>query len=517
MIQIKKYLRGLIIKAFHLEDYKVKYQETEKNLKTFRQAVFQNPASILITDHQGAIVYVNSKFSKISGYQPEEVIGKRPSILKSGATRQEDYKELWNTITSGQEWKGRFKNKKKNGEFYYESAHIIPIKHEDNAIANFLAIQEDVTHQVYSNNLIRTLTKVVEQNPIALIITDAKGEIEFVNSRFTALMKYTPEDLRGKNYEFLDPGLEKDTIEDMQLKLNSKEPWQGEFEFRKKDGTTFWGQAIVAPILNDDDNVTNYLVSMRDISEKKKMISEVIAAKDKAQESDRLKTAIIQNMSHEIRTPLNAISGFSSLLPDAFGNQEKIEKYTGIIVQQSTVLLEIINEILDISRIESGKMTVNLERCDINEILSNLQEFYTDYRKRIKKEHIDFTLYSDPEIRLFSSDAYKLNQILTHILSNALKFTHSGKVELSCGLKGDCLLFTVSDTGIGIPDHKKSEIFKVFHQAFTDISQTYGGTGLGLAIVKGILDLMNGDIWVESEPGKGSRFYFTIPYVPLEE
>jgi signal transduction histidine kinase len=246
------------------------------------------------------------------------------------------------------------------------------------------------------------------------------------------------------------------------------------------------------------------------------MIRELIDAKEKAQESDRLKTAFLQNMSHEIRTPMNAIIGFSDLLPDEFSNKEKLQKYTTIIKQRSSDLLDIINEILDIARIESGQFPINPAKCDLHAMFNELEIFFDEFRERIHKQHIGLKLHCSREVKEIVTDPVKLRQVLINLISNAFKFTHEGKVEVRCEvIAGNQILFSVSDTGIGIPENKMAEIFERFKQANTDTTKLYGGTGLGLSIVKGILDLLGGSIRVESRTSMGSTFRFTIPDMAL--
>ena len=247
--------------------------------------------------------------------------------------------------------------------------------------------------------------------------------------------------------------------------------------------------------------------------EYKKTNEELQIAKEKAEESDRLKTAFLQNMSHEIRTPMNAIMGFSSLLVETHGNKAKLESYSTIINQRCNDLLDIINDILDISRIESGQLTVNNEECNISELFSELKIFFTEYQKRIGKQHINFRLQSifDQSYNLINTDKVKLKQILINLIGNAFKFTEQGSIECGCKLENNYLLFYTSDTGIGIPKDKHHKVFERFSQLH-ETANIIGGTGLGLSIAKGLVNLLGGRIWLESEVNKGTTFYFTIKY-----
>lgn len=248
--------------------------------------------------------------------------------------------------------------------------------------------------------------------------------------------------------------------------------------------------------------------------EYKTINEELLLAKEKAVESDKLKTAFIQNLSHEIRTPLNGIMGFSSLLADNYGDKERLTYFTEIINQRGQDLLDIINDILDISKIESGQLAANIEDFNIQELMSELQIFFKEYRKRIGREHIVFKLQCllEPDNCKIKSDKVKIKQILINLIGNALKFTKNGTVECGCDYENDYLQFYVSDTGIGIPNDKKSQVFERFVQLHHSAEMNIGGTGLGLPIAKALVNKLGGSIWLKSELGKGSTFYFKIKH-----
>jgi PAS domain S-box-containing protein len=247
---------------------------------------------------------------------------------------------------------------------------------------------------------------------------------------------------------------------------------------------------------------------------------ELLVAKEKAEESDRLKTAFLQNMSHEIRTPMNAIMGFSDLLPDQFNDKSKLEQYSKIIHQRCSDLLDLINDLLDIAKIESGQLPINMEECDLNELFGELTTFFKEYQARIGKNQIRFSLQAlcnEPE-NLIATDKLKLKQIFINLISNAFKFTKTGIINGGCKLdKNNNLIFFVSDTGIGIPPDKQDFVFERFAQLHNGAIKNAGGTGLGLSIVKGLVGLLGGEISLVSEPGKGSTFSFRIPYMPVKQ
>jgi signal transduction histidine kinase len=245
---------------------------------------------------------------------------------------------------------------------------------------------------------------------------------------------------------------------------------------------------------------------------------DLIEAKEKAEQSDKLKSAFLANFSHEIRTPMNAIVGFSQLLFYKNIDEKEKREYIELIVYNSKHLLNLINEIIDISRIEAGEMILNFEVFELNRIIFELLTLYEEQKLLMRKP--DITLFVNPEVNKFKyriySDEGKLRQILVNLIENAIKFTDNGQIEFGYqpyekeGRK--MVLFYVKDTGIGISDEAKGFIFERFRKAEPTKGKLYRGAGLGLAISKRLVELMGGEIWVESELNSGSTFYFTLPY-----
>ncbi len=483
----------------------------EVKLRTLSRAVEQNPATIIITDTDGNIEYVNPKFTQITGYSFEEAIGGNPRILKSGYTTKEEYKHLWETISSGNEWHGEFQNRKKNGEIYFESAIISPITDEDGKITHFVAVKEDITERKQSEKLIKTLIKAIEQSPTAIVITNEKGKIEFVNAKFTAIKQYKPEEVIGENPRIFDAGHStEDEFKHMWETLHAGNTWQTEFENQKKDGTRFWENVIIAPLMQSNNLISNYILIMEDITEKKEILNALIESKEKAEENDRLKTAFLHNISHEIRTPMNAIIGFSGFLNDPDLGPGDRQYFTNIIVNSSKQLLSIITDIVNIATIEAGQAKVDENEADINSILTLL------YNQFLVKDHSNVelnltTLLPDNEA-IIITDKTKFTEILTNLIGNALKFTKTGFVNVGYTRKNEDLEFCIEDTGIGIPAEIHNAIFDRFRQAESTLSREFGGSGLGLSISKAYVELLGGKLWLESQVGKGSKFFFTIPY-----
>lgn len=297
-----------------------------------------------------------------------------------------------------------------------------------------------------------------------------------------------------------------------------KNPIDKSFEsklIRKNSSAIFvsiTGRSVFITNENVHDNHPQLLLSIIDISKMKEDESKLLEAKEKAEESDRLKTAFLQNMSHEIRTPLNGIIGFSGLLQIDDVDKEDIKEFSNIIKQSGTRLLEIINNVLDISKIETGQMNVNKDTFSINTMLIDLFKFFSPFSST-KNIKLSYTSSLDDSKCQIISDATKLNQILTNLINNAIKFSQSGSIDFGYELVNNVLKFWVKDTGLGVSLENQDKIFDRFVQVDTKHNRGFDGTGLGLAICKGLVELLGGKIWMESELGVGTTFFFTIPYL----
>jgi len=267
-------------------------------------------------------------------------------------------------------------------------------------------------------------------------------------------------------------------------------------------------------IVSQDDEFC--LLTLTDITERKLAETNLLQAKEHAEESDHLKTAFLQNMSHEIRTPMNAICGFSKMLNKPELSDEKRKSFISIIINSTNQLLSIVTDILTISSVDTKQEKVNIQKVCIN---SNIVDLLAIFKTQAQNQNI--SLYAKQQLTDRQSEIFtdntKITQILSNLITNALKFTHEGFIEFGYNLKGEFIEFYVKDSGIGIKTEMQEKIFERFRQANENINKKYGGTGLGLAISKAFTELLGGKIWVQSELDKGSTFYFTIPYKPVHE
>lgn len=290
--------------------------------------------------------------------------------------------------------------------------------------------------------------------------------------------------------------------------------YEEHFRIVKPDGTIRWLWSRQHAIYNENNKPYRIAGIASDITELKDFETALNIAKEKAQETDKLKSTFLANISHEIRTPINGIVGFSELITKVELDQKTRESYLEIIKKSSNQLLRIIDDIIDFSKIESNQIEVSIKPININELIKGLETLFK--QELIKKGNTLIQIknsckLSDEESIIFT-DEIRLKQILNNLIENAIKFTTDGSITIGYSVKEQKIEFFVEDTGIGIPKEKQEVIFDQFRQVDEGHTRQYGGTGLGLAISKGLLNLLNGSMWFESEHGSGSTFYFSIPY-----
>ena len=370
-----------------------------------------------------------------------------------------------------------------------------------------------------SEEVIRKLTQSVEQNPNPIVITDIEGKIEYVNSRFCKLSGFNSEEVMGMLPHIINPEKnQQNYIDTIWHALHNGDDWRGEYQNEKKNGVKYWELASISAIKNEAGKTTHYVYVKEDISRRKKMEDDLKEAKGQAEESDKLKTAFLANMSHEIRTPMNAIIGFTEMLTEDIYTEIEYEKFVALILENGRKLLNILDDIIDIAKIEAGQLNISSQRCSANKILFDNYYTFKQLKAKHNKDHIEIRTkqHEDDKNYLFISDPHRITQVVSNLVSNALKYTQEGYIEVGYNIltnnNRNYISFFVSDTGIGIQKKKQELIFDRFRQIDMEYKRTSGGTGLGLAISRNIAHLLGGDISLDSDLGKGATFYFTIPY-----
>ncbi|MGK5092540.1 response regulator [Deltaproteobacteria bacterium TL4] len=364
-----------------------------------------------------------------------------------------------------------------------------------------------------SNEKIRKLSTAVEQSPSSIVITDLQGKIEYVNPKFSQLTGYSLEEALGKNPRILKSGkVSSETYKALWTDLLAGKEWRGELHNKKKDGELYWEYASISPIKNEAGEMTHFLAIKEDIADRKQMEAELIQAKEQAEASNRAKSAFLASMSHEIRTPMNGVIGMTGLLLKTELNAKQ-QEYAETVRLSGMHLLSLINDILDFSKIEAGRMDLEEQAFDLKLCIEDALALIAS---KAAEKDLELIYLLEPKVPPFiRGDVTRLRQILVNLLSNAVKFTEAGEIMVSLKKLSQTedsvkLQFSVRDTGIGIPADKKHRLFNAFSQVDVSTTRKYGGTGLGLAISARLTQLMGGEMWVESQEGQGSTFYFTI-------
>ena len=376
-------------------------ERSRERLEEFSRAVEQSPSMVVITDLDGNIEYVNPKFTEITGYAPKEVIGRNPRVLKSGDQPTDFYKELWETVTAGDEWRGEFHNKKKNGELYWEFASISSVKNEDGQPTHYLAVKEDVTERRQSQDRLSWLASFPNLNPNPIIETDYLGEITYLN--------------RSARINF--PGISRDGKNNPIIK--SILAFRDHFE---KGRNTY----LIDEVEIDNriyEFHTSYILDSRAI---RSYVLDVTQRK----RVESMKDEFVSAVSHELRTPLAIIEGSISLVLDGvIGDlNKKQNKMLGNAKESIHRLMRIINELLDISKIEAGKIVMNREAFNLVNLAKQAEAFFAP---RINEKGLDLKMEASSENVQIYADQDKVMQIFTNLIGNAIKFTDVGQIVVT--------------------------------------------------------------------------------------
>jgi PAS domain S-box-containing protein len=634
-------------------------KKAEEELKKLSSAIEQSQVSVVITDPDGTIEYVNPKFCEVTGYRFDEAVGQNPRVLNAGLQGPEFYKDLWSTIKAGSVWQGEFANRKKTGEIFWENAVISPLRNSEDQITHFVAVKEDITERKKAEEALKNseqrLSQIINFLPDPTFVIDNEGTVLTWNQAMEALTGVTAAKMLGKgNFEYALPfygerrpilidlaknwdakyeskylsvkregknlisesyhpdvgGKEvylhgtaaliydaagavagaieslrdvtekkkaddlireseerlsnilkttsegfwlidaddrtsdvneamceilqrpreeiigksiKEFLDDKNIKvIREQEQADGEgkkalyeISISRPDGTSVPCLVNTARLLDADGNMIGSFGMFTDITERKHMEDELIEAKHVADEANKAKGNFLANMSHEIRTPMNAVIGMTHLALKT-DLTKKQRDYLIKIQSSANSLLGIINDILDFSKIEAGKLDMESIDFNLDEVLDNLANLVTVKAQEKKDLEVLFATAQNVP-RFLVGDPLRLGQILINLANNAVKFTDQGEIVVCTELlKRDdarvSLKFAVSDTGIGLNKEQAARLFQSFSQADTSTTRKYGGTGLGLAISKRLVEMMNGEIWVQSEPGQGSTFNFTAVF-----
>ena len=626
-----------------------KISEQDAEIKKFKAAIDETFSNVVITNNKARIEFVNKGFLQSTGYTQEEVIGENPKIVNSKYHDKDFYKNLWKTITSGKEWSGEFRNQRKNGSYFWESASIVPIEDNEKRITHYVKVSQDITRlknteeelqksrdqlQTITDNLptmisyigrderyyfanknykkwfnlepgdiigktvkeiigekaynlikqdvdqgfagthlsferfmpykfgehryvqshvipdfnhegevvglfimVMDITErlnterllaeseerfrtIAEKTPVGIYITNRKGIFEYVNPALCEIYGYRKEQLEGKHFSIVIPK----HLQKFRTELHSKF-FEGNINLRNEyENINSKGETIVvlsdAALIKNNNGEKRKVTFVVDITSTKEFQKELEKAKENAEAANTAKSVFLANMSHEIRTPLNSIIGFSRLISKQAETNTILKNYSDAIQSSGKTLLSLINDILDLAKVEAGKLEVRLTEMNIKHFLNETESNYKILLG--EKPDINFSVVVESNLpSIIISDEFRLKQIVNNMMSNAIKFTEKGFINVVVwhtvtSINHIELNIEVRDSGIGIPESGKERIFKAFEQQNLQDVSKYGGTGLGMSISQKLAHLLNGNISFTSEENVGSTFKLTLNHVECE-
>jgi PAS domain S-box-containing protein len=492
-----------------------KLRRTIKELSDFKYALDQ-AAIVAITDSQGVITYANEKFSEISQYPQSELIGQTHKIVNSGYHSRQFFAELWSTISLGHVWRGEIQNRRQDGSVYWVDSTIVPFLDDQRQPVQYLAICTDITDRREAEKKLKHQLAVIEAAVDGIAILE-NNILTYVNQALLQLFGYeNSAELLGKNWQESLYSEEESLRFEQEVfpVLMQQYHWQGEAIATRKNGTTFHeglsltlteGGALIC-VCRDISDIKKAEQELRKINECLNLTNAEL------QRATRLKDEFLANMSHELRTPLNAILGMSEgLQEEIFGEiNPRQQKAIATIETSGRHLLELINDILDLSKVESGKLELQLSSVPIKDLIESTLPFV---RQQAIRKNINLTVNLPDNLGSIFVDELRISQVLINLLNNAIKFTpDGGNVHLEAYLEAANLVISVIDNGIGIASEDMGKLFQPFVQIDSKLNRQYNGSGLGLSLVRRLIEMHNGQVFLTSEVGKGSCFTVKLPH-----
>ncbi len=502
-------------------------QNSLRELASIKFAIDEH-AIIAITDLRGTITHVNEKFCAISQYTKPELIGRNHRLLNSGLHPVEFFQEMYRTIAAGKTWRREICNRAKDGHLYWVDTTIVPFPGPEGKPIEYIAIRTDITErkkaeaaQAESEVRFRQLAENIQD--VFWIVTPDNHQMIYVSPAFESIWGRSCRQLYADPTLWLN-ALHEEDVGRVQQALETKQSlgtFDEEYRIVRSDGAVRWIRDRAFPICDSHGEVVRIVGVARDITEQRLAMEEAKRLAAEAQAASKAKSEFLATMSHEIRTPMNGVIGFAGLLLDSPLNETQ-RQYATIIRSSGEALLSVINDILDFSRIEANKLSVERLPFDLAGSITSAASLL---RLQAVDKGLSLEVKIDPGFKWRAlADPVRLRQVLLNLIGNAVKFTDAGGVTISVGVEAgtaprsapSSVTIRVADTGIGIDEAKQKLLFQKFSQADSSTTRKYGGTGLGLAISKSLVELMGGVIGMESQPGIGSVFWFTVPVIAEE-
>jgi len=513
--QVTKNSEQCYLTMIDITDRKLAEEKLRESEERFQLLFNKAPLGYQSLDIDGNFIEVNQQWLETLGYTNDEVLGKWFGDFLS-PSYQDGFRKRFPIFKAEGKIHSEFEMVHKNGNKIF-IAFEGRIGYDANGeFKQTHCILQDITKFKQGQEKLLFISKAIEAASDAIGISDAQGHHFYQNKALTDMFGYSTagemESLGGGAIVVKDPEVAKEMFGNI---MNGKS-WSGKLEMVTKSGYVFPAYERADAIKDSEGNIIGLIGLINDITELKQTELELINAKEKAEESDKLKSAFLSNMSHEIRTPMNGILGFAELLKKPQLTGEEQQDFIRTIEMSGARMLNIINNIVDISKIESGLIKVDIKESNINEQIEFVYKFF---KPEVESKGMQFSFENGLPSKeaIIKTDIEKFYAILTNLVKNAIKFTNKGSIEFGYEKKGKYLEFFVKDTGIGISQKHKDLIFERFRQGSNSLTRNYEGAGLGLSISKSYVEMLEGKIWVESEEGKSSIFYFTIPYNVVSE
>jgi len=495
--------------------------ERRRALEHFRLVVEAAPNGLLMTNEQGIIVSVNSQIETLFHYSKKELLGQSIETLMPERFRSKHtaIRASFLAAPKARPMGGarELVGMRKDGSEFPVEIGLNPIQMPTGT--HVLASIMDITERTaieervrQSEERFRSMIESVKDHAIYML--DVQGCVLTWNEGAERLSGCQSEEIIGKHYRGFYPIEDRESGKPEQIlkTVLAEGQYEDEGWHLRKDGSKFWANVVITAVRNDGAKLVGFSVVTRDLTRRKKTEEQLRLVKEQADAANRAKSLFLANMSHEIRTPMTGIIGMAGLLFDT-NLSRKQREYCEIIRRSSESLVTVINELLDFSKVESGKLELEIIDFDLRSLVEEVMDLFATQAEDKGVELINFIRYDVPTA--LQGDPGRLRQILSNLVNNALKFTTQGEVVLQVSVQEETstfatLRFSVTDTGIGIAKDKTDKLFASFTQVDASMTRKYGGTGLGLAISKKFVELMGGKIGVDSEPGRGSSFWFTV-------
>ncbi len=513
-VRVERDGAGEIIRLFAIQmdvtdrkQVEIALAESHATLLSVINATQEDAVMLIAAD--GTIQVANERAARSFGLGTAAICGRGLGALMSVESWQCWRSRLDQVVVTGQPLRIEYSR----GAIVFD-AHLSPALSHTGRLVGVAVFERDVTARKRVEINLRLLTRAIEQSPLSVVITDRRGRIVYVNPHFVTATGYTAESVLGKDPSLFKSGYTTPAdYRQLWDTITAGQVWQGEFHNRIKNGELHWESASIVPVRDDQGVITHFVAVKEDITRRKRAEMELLAAKERAEAASLSKSQFLATISHELRTPLNAILGFSEVIKDGLGNPAAIARvgdYARHIHSNGTHLLGLINDLLDLAKIEAGKFELHDEFVDIEEVIFASMEMV---RSRAEAGQLMLRAQLMPNLPLLRADDRALRHILINLLSNAVKFTpEGGRITVTARIDDKGLLaLAVSDTGIGIAEADVAKALEPFGQIDNALSRRHDGTGLGLPLCRSLVERHDGHLEIVGAPGVGTTVTVRLP------